>query len=417
MSDGNRIYPVYQYVIHHTGSTGTDFVGWTDQDIQDWFDRVGKERGYAGVPRSYHLHPSRDKETFAQYQLALIPNGNADAADTDWRVIPLMRDGWENVAWGAGNWAVNQVAMNICIAGDRTGRPLNKKALYRLAEFWQPQDKQLSGNTIINPHAWVSQSSTSCPAAVIPQVETVIEYVNDLDKAWREIFADPKYTETPANRSIRFEMSATILMYNFMTMEVVAESGWTIDITGSTTIINGETWYIPVDRMPTVNEQPYGFRESDIFGNSHNVIEPIPEPKKDIWQVKVNFESFYKGTDESLAVAMYQDIQVSEENRMVELIKNDITQESKAYSAPRSVYYVYAGDKMIFEGYDRDAAYILYNNTVPTESTKVVQIMSDDYVLDRKIYKEPEAEQDLLEWILELLNKLADWLKGWKRNG
>lgn len=182
MNDGQRIYPVDKFIIHH--SMGPRFANASDIEVQDWHNSVGRNRGYAGVDHSYHEHPSRPGvETFAQAQFAGIPDSSNKY---NYRIVTLIARPFENVAWHAGNWFVNQTSIGIENCGDFTGMLLEDRQLMCIADFYRPVDQELNGQTSVWGHQEVSGASTACPARIMEQRDKLVEMINDPVK-WNNI--------------------------------------------------------------------------------------------------------------------------------------------------------------------------------------------------------------------------------------
>ena len=172
MADGQRVYPVNQFVQHH--STGSDFTDVDHDTIAKWYSDVGRTRGYAGVAHSGHFFtPSKGAryETFAQAHLAGHLHNNR------YCVFPIMDDIWNNVAWGAGNWEINQRAINIEHCGNYLNRAFLPGQSEVTADFWRPQDSKLGGKSYVNPHN--AFSATACPARIKDAIPTIIQYINN----------------------------------------------------------------------------------------------------------------------------------------------------------------------------------------------------------------------------------------------
>jgi len=165
MADGNRIYPVDYLIIHH--SAGGEFIDWFATTVQDAFSRVGKTKEYKNILHSGHWHLFREKETFAMVQFAL------HKYDNKWRVVELMRDPWNCVAWHAGNLKINRRSVGIEICGNYEKREVEIGALEAIAEYFKPWRKELEAKgiePIILGHKDVSKSFTVCPGMIHGQL-------------------------------------------------------------------------------------------------------------------------------------------------------------------------------------------------------------------------------------------------------
>lgn len=175
MNDGQRIYPVDILVVHH--SMGPEFANASDLTVQDWFSSVGRGRGYAGVDHSYHEHPSRPGvETFSQAQFA----GIADSSNKyNYRIVTLIKRPWDNVAWHAGNWGVNQQSVGLENCGDYTGKLLTEKQLMCIADWYRPKDIELKGTTAVFGHKEIQGASTACPSRIMEQRDKLVDMINN----------------------------------------------------------------------------------------------------------------------------------------------------------------------------------------------------------------------------------------------
>lgn len=187
--DGDRVYPVDNFVIHH--SVGPEFRNVDHSTIRRWYHDVGRNRMYAGYAHSGHY--VEGYETFAGAHLA--GHWHDGVTRSGYCVFNLFDDIWNNVAWHAGNWPINQRSIGIENCGRFNLAGLPEKALMELADFWRPQDRALGGRTFINPHRAVSQTGTACPELLGDQIDTVIDMINNPD-AWNaRLYPAPKPPE------------------------------------------------------------------------------------------------------------------------------------------------------------------------------------------------------------------------------
>lgn len=166
IADGDRVYPVNKFIIHH--SVGPEFRDVNHSTIRKWYSDVGKSRAYAGIAHSGHY--VEGYETFAQAQLAGHWHNGV------WCIFDLMDDIWNVVAWGAGNWAVNQRAINIENCG-RFNVPPDNKIVAALADWWRPQHRALGGQSAIHGHREVSLTGTACPELLgdrVPDIRVMV---------------------------------------------------------------------------------------------------------------------------------------------------------------------------------------------------------------------------------------------------
>jgi hypothetical protein len=170
--DEHRVYPVDTLIIHH--SAGNEFLNSEALPIIDAFDSAGWARGYKPINRvsSGHSHPFKDKETFAMAHFALH-RYTRDNNAYNWRLVPLMSDWFHNVAWHAGDLAINRRSIGIEICGDYTEKCVDEKALQLIADYFRPYYLALSAvwiRFVINAHCNVSQGVTVCPGKIREQI-------------------------------------------------------------------------------------------------------------------------------------------------------------------------------------------------------------------------------------------------------
>lgn len=182
MNDGQRVYPVDILVLHH--SMGPDFTDASDLEVQDWFDQVGKSRGYQnGSIDSLHEHPSRPgQQTYSMAQFAGVtvtdPNNKYG-----YKIVELIKDPWNQVAWHCGNWPKNQRSVGIENCGDFRYKVLTEKQAMCIADFYRFKDIELGGNTHVFGHLEIS--STECPAQIMNGRDVIVDMINNPD-AWNE---------------------------------------------------------------------------------------------------------------------------------------------------------------------------------------------------------------------------------------
>lgn len=197
-SDGARVFPVDYLVIHH--SAGPLFANAPDQEVSDWFNAVGKSRGYAGLAHSGHYDPDTGKETFAQAHWALHPY-TLDGNKYGWRITLLIADPDNNVAWHAGNWSVNQRSFGIETCGIYLDGKLDEKALMLVADSFRDHDRELVGQG----HAGGLQCfghqtffPTACPGRIFGQIDTLIDMINNPAPWNAKLWPSPAPAPAPA---------------------------------------------------------------------------------------------------------------------------------------------------------------------------------------------------------------------------
>lgn len=209
--DGNRIYPIVYGIIHH--AVTPKYTNYTDRQIRDIFDNFGKKiYSDNGQKPVGHIHPDTGKLTHTQAHYALHPY-TSDKNKYGYRMVKLLNDPNDNVVWGAGNWPVNQQAINIECCMDARNEVLPEKALMLIADTLRPLDKKAGGKLNVLGHSQVSQLGTQCPARLLGQMKTIIDMINNPDKWNKKLFPapkpapkpTPKPTPAPANPYKRFE--------------------------------------------------------------------------------------------------------------------------------------------------------------------------------------------------------------------
>lgn len=182
MTDGNRLYPVNKLVMHH--STGPEFYNASDETVQRWFSVIGKARGYQnGAINPYHTFPGSTEPSYAQAHYALI-RYDLDGNKYGFRLVQLIDDPFNNVAWHAGDWLINQQSIGIEVAGNFLDHQLDQKALMLVADFWRPQDQALGGATLTYYHGQITP--TACPGQIQNQINDLVDMQNNPDK-WNNI--------------------------------------------------------------------------------------------------------------------------------------------------------------------------------------------------------------------------------------
>lgn len=187
MIDRQRVYPVNYFFLHH--STGPDFVNAEDIEVQDWYDQVGKARGYQnGALNSNHEHPSRPgKQTYAMAQFTLREY-TKDGNKYGFRLTDLIKNPWANVAWAVGDWFYNQRSSSVEICGNYLNKTLPDKGLMCLADFLREIDQELNGALLV----WLHQEvfATACPARIKEQRDRLVDMINNPDK-WNKTLWPP----------------------------------------------------------------------------------------------------------------------------------------------------------------------------------------------------------------------------------
>lgn len=203
MSDGDRVYPVDHFVIHH--AVTPTYANYSDGDIINIFSNFGKAIYNNGAINPRHYKPNGEL-TYTQAHAALRPY-TLDGNKYGYRWTWLLQNPFGNVVWGAGNWAVNQRAINLEVCMDARYADLPDKALMLIADTLRPHDEAIGGALKLFGHSQVSQAPTQCPARLLPQVDKLVDMLNNPRK-WNEILfpappppvtATPKPTPTPVS--------------------------------------------------------------------------------------------------------------------------------------------------------------------------------------------------------------------------
>lgn len=196
MNDGQRVYPVDIFVLHH--STGPDFVDTDDLTIQDWYSNTGKGRAYNnGAINPMHEHPGRPGQlTYSQAQFS----GSADSSNKyNYKLTDLIVNPWGQVAWHAGNWEVNQQSCGLENCGNYSDKLLEPRQLMCIADFLRIIDQELiSGGYPSGIQVMLHQEiyATACPGRIKEQRDTLVDMINNPDK-WNAIVFPPPVVVPP----------------------------------------------------------------------------------------------------------------------------------------------------------------------------------------------------------------------------
>lgn len=286
MLDGNRVYPVNKLVMHHAVSD--EMRDWEDIEVQDWFSNVGKARGYQnGAINPFHEHPSRPGQlTYAMAHFCLHPY-TKDGNKYGWRLTPLIARPFDNVAWHAGNWPVNQQSIGIETAGNYLSSEVDPKALMLVADTFRDHDKALGGALEVYPHQ--AFFSTQCPGQIVNQIATLIDMINSPEK-WNEQFwptPAPKPAEDLSTRYTRFPQPVKYMaMANPTNVYDVSKTSWN-DLSNSIVkrlAVNEEFIAVGEYRHPlggVYYMTQYSFGDADKTGvpNKYNGVN-----KADLWE-------------------------------------------------------------------------------------------------------------------------------------
>lgn len=303
MADGHRVYPVNLVVMHHAVSDPMN--NWTDSRVRRWFSDIGRNRGYKGVAHSNHY--VEGYETFAQAQFCLHPY-TADGNKYGWRLTQLMDDPFNNVAWHAGNWAINQRSIGIETAGNWLNALLPEKALMLVADTFREHDKNIGGTLNVTYHRMYS--STQCPGRIAEQVGTIIDMINNPAK-WNNILwpvpaptptpvpvpvPNPTPAPSPAVKSYtRFEFPKLLVANKKANLWDFNKSGWSFPViksfnqgdefiaVGQANHSNGGTYYMTeysFGKADTtgIPNNTWGVNQADLSPKPEPTPQPVPEP-------------------------------------------------------------------------------------------------------------------------------------------
>lgn len=182
MADANR-KTVDALVLHHAVTPL-----WSDKskkELAQWFSDNGYARAYGSNPTKWSglYNPYTGARSYAQAHYAgqRVTSATPDATATEkaagYRLVPLVKDVWGQITWGAGDWEMNRRCINIENLGDYRNYTLRDGDCRVIADFWRPQDKKLGGATYILGHNEIY--ATACPARIMEKRNTIVNYVNN----------------------------------------------------------------------------------------------------------------------------------------------------------------------------------------------------------------------------------------------
>jgi len=187
MADSQRLSVQYD-VLHHAVTPL-----WSDKSVRwlaQWFSDNGFVRGYGSgsIPWSGLINPYTGARSYAQAHFAgqivtaSTPDATASERKAGYRLVPLVKDPWGQITWGAGNWEVNRACINIENLGDYRNYTLRDGDCKVLADFWRPHDQKLKGATFILGHQEVFGASTACPARIMEKRNLIVDMINNPKK-------------------------------------------------------------------------------------------------------------------------------------------------------------------------------------------------------------------------------------------
>lgn len=240
MNDGQRIYPVDIFVLHH--STGPQFANTPDLTIQDWFSDIGKNRAYQGGGiNPMHEHPGRPGQlTYAQAQFAGAPDSSNKY---NYKLVDLIARPWGNVAWHAGNWAINQQSCGLECCGDYSNALLEDRQLMCIADFLRIIDRELVAGGYPNGIEVMLHSeiyATACPGRIREQRDKLVDMINNPAK-WNAIVFPP-VTTTTTTTTVKPTTTTT-------TTTTVAPPPVTTTTSTTTTTVAPPTEVVPIESL------------------------------------------------------------------------------------------------------------------------------------------------------------------------
>lgn len=182
MADANR-RTVNALVLHHAVTPL-----WSEKskkELAQWFSDNGFKRAYGSNTAKWSglYNPYTGAKSYAQAHYAgqRVTSATPDATATEkaagYRLVPLVKDVWGQITWGAGDWEMNRRCINIENLGDYRNYTLRDGDCRVIADFWRPQDKKLKGATYVLGHNEIY--ATACPARIIEKRNTIVNYVNN----------------------------------------------------------------------------------------------------------------------------------------------------------------------------------------------------------------------------------------------
>lgn len=154
--------------------------------LAQWFSDNGYARAYGSNPANWSglINPYTGQRSYSQAHLAgqrvtdRTPDATAAEKAAGYRLVPLIKDIWGQIAWHAGNWQINRSSIGIENLGDYRNYTLRDGDCKVIADFWRGQDRKLDGKTMVWGHLEVSQLGTACPARIMEKRNHIIDLVN-----------------------------------------------------------------------------------------------------------------------------------------------------------------------------------------------------------------------------------------------
>lgn len=188
--------------------------------LAQWFSDTGFARGYGSNPARWSglTNPYTGGRSYAMAHYAgqRVTSRTPDATDAEraagYRLVKLVNDPLGQITWGAGNWSINQGAINVENLGDYRSVKLRDGDIRVLAAYWRPKDVKLGGKSFIYGHTEVTDTGTVCPASILQSRDKIVAYVNNPPKPVEAPKPAPTPTPAPAPAPVnRFERLSTPL--------------------------------------------------------------------------------------------------------------------------------------------------------------------------------------------------------------
>lgn len=255
--DPNRT-TVNKLVLHHAVTPL-----WEDKSkawLAQWFSDNGYARAYGSNPANWSglINPYTGARSYSQAHYAgqrvtaATPDATAAERAAGYRLVPLIKDPFNWVAWHAGNWPVNQSSIGIENLGDYRNYALRDGDMRVIADFWRPQDRKLGGATMVYGHKEVSQTGTECPARIMEARNQIINYINtDPTPPAPTPTPTPNITkyEKMAKKEYEFVRDTNLWNFDFdsqakMTAVKPFTKGQKVDIVGKAVYKTGAEYYM-----------------------------------------------------------------------------------------------------------------------------------------------------------------------------
>jgi len=138
-----------------------------------------------------HEHPGRPGQlTYSQAQFA----GSPDSSNKyNYKLTDLIKNPWGNVAWHAGNWAINLQSCGLENCGNYSNALLESRQLMCIADFLRGIDNELVAGGYPNGiEVLLHQEiyATACPGRIKEQRDTIVDMINNPAK-WNAIVFPP----------------------------------------------------------------------------------------------------------------------------------------------------------------------------------------------------------------------------------